>query len=127
MDECELRLAAIQTLGEKRAAQAAPLLTERLTSILPISVDNYLSIRGTYPAGDALVQIGEPAVAPLKASFEATQDRRNRLVYLFTLMRIDGKKGTVEYLCRLQKLNQEKFPEDEMKGLVHWVESFEGM
>jgi len=123
MDE---RVKAIKKLGEMRAVEAIPPLVRNLTKIRPISGYDMLDLAETYPAGEALIQIGDPAVDSLKKRFEATPPGHDQLLILNILRRIKGKEWTVSYLTQLNQEQKEKLPDAALDKLAHWVRSFDG-
>jgi hypothetical protein len=115
------RVAAVRYLGAHRVAEAVPLLVEHLTEIKPFIVHNSLDFEDTFPASAALAQIGEPAVEPLKALLEKTNARPDRLLIVYILLKIKGRKWTTTYLTEASQAGKSEISAADVEELKGWV------
>lgn len=97
----EAKVAAMHLLGEYRAKEAVSVLVENFRTAWRIHVGSMVTDAELMPAGDALVQIGEPSIPALISKLATTDDKDTRGTYLYVLKRIERDKQILQ--LRIQK------------------------
>ncbi len=99
----ETRCSAAFLLGELRAVEAVPVLSQSLISE-PGRKQRFRISRYDAPVWNALVKIGRPAVPTMIKNIETTDNRILRVKSLDILVHIlGGKKRLLELLDKLEK------------------------
>ena len=117
------QVAAAKLLGESRSMEAVPILLDKLMTIGPPLSDNVMDDEETFPASEALVQIGAPAVSQVVLRFERASNKSEELILLRTLEKIKGRLWVSDYLEHLITSQSTKKSKNDLVKLKMWVSS----
>ena len=102
----EAKVEATHLLGEYRAKEAVGVLLDNFRIGWKIHVGSMISDAALFPVGDALAQIGEPAIPAIIAKLTITNDKDTQSTYLWMLRMIEPDKQILQLRIQ-QALDQE--------------------
>lgn len=85
-------------MGSDKSVESVPYLVENVMKITPVVLWNSTDYSQTYPCTVALINIGEPAIAPIKERLLTTVSKVEQRILLSTLSQIIGSKEVVKWL-----------------------------
>lgn len=98
----DAQVTAAKKLAANHCAEATPLLIAKLMTLRGTDVRDTSRWDQSFPAFDALAQIGEPAIPQITKRFEETSDEREEFILLRLIHRLKGKEWVIQYLDRLK-------------------------
>jgi HEAT repeat protein len=120
----ETRCASAYLLGEFRAIEAVPVLSQVLVDE-PGPKDTFGIDRYAAPVWTALVRIGRPAVPAMVENIEASDDKILRKKSLGVLYHVlGGKRRVLELLTKLQGKTKDRSKVQRVQSAIQHIQAY---
>lgn len=98
----QAQLAIVHRLGREKCVEAIPTLLDHMLEIRPVSLPEPGFVFGAYPCSEALAQIGEPAIKPVRSQLLVTSPTAEfygqQRILITILLEIKGEKYVIDWL-----------------------------
>ena len=111
-------LQEVKEMGQRRDVTAIPKLLDWMFTVGPSGSS---SMTADHPCATALIQIGEPAVEPIKQKILAAPNAAQELVWLFTLEQIKGGAYIANWYKTADKIAGFPISDEHRKEIQAWA------
>lgn len=121
-DEKNRKLEIVKNIQERKDAVEVPKLLDWMFE-LGIGT-NPSDIVESYPCVKALIQIGEPAVEPLKQRILMMENKAGEFIQLYTLVKIKGAHYVANWITVAEKPGRFPMTDAQRSEILDWLKGF---